>query len=80
MKSAWGLYGKDDELGFLNRQTDEIVTAAAKSEIQTGVRWVGSLPKFSEAASFLAPSAVSKGRESSYSICKMLTPCVAGYP
>lgn len=38
-KSAWGLYGKDDELGFLNRQTDEIVAAAAKSEIKTGVRY-----------------------------------------
>ncbi|PGH13694.1 hypothetical protein AJ80_06199 [Polytolypa hystricis UAMH7299] len=35
--SAWGLYGKDDQLGFLNRQTDEIVAEAAK-EIKTGVR------------------------------------------
>lgn len=35
--NAWGLYGETDELGFLNRQTDEIVAAAA-SEIKTGVR------------------------------------------
>ncbi|OJD13402.1 hypothetical protein AJ78_06136 [Emergomyces pasteurianus Ep9510] len=35
--SAWGLYGKDDQLGFLNRQTDAIVAEAAK-EIKTGVR------------------------------------------
>jgi hypothetical protein len=36
-KSAWGLYGKDDQLGFLNRLTDEVVREAAK-EIQTGTR------------------------------------------
>lgn len=36
--NAWGLYGDKDELGFLNRQTDEIVAAAAASEIKTGVR------------------------------------------
>lgn len=36
--SAWGLYGKDDQLGFLNRQTDAIVAEAAK-EIETGDRW-----------------------------------------
>jgi hypothetical protein len=36
--SAWGLYGDRDELGFLNRQTDEIIAAAAKSEIRTGTR------------------------------------------
>lgn len=36
--NAWGAYGPDDELGFLNRQTDEIVAAAAASEIKTGVR------------------------------------------
>ncbi|KAK2781586.1 hypothetical protein FQN52_001442 [Onygenales sp. PD_12] len=35
--SAWGLYGKADQLGFLNRQTDAIVAEAAK-EIKTGVR------------------------------------------
>ncbi|KAL2365258.1 hypothetical protein RJZ56_001765 [Blastomyces dermatitidis] len=35
--SAWGLYGKDDQLGFLNRQTDTIVVEAVK-EIKTGVR------------------------------------------
>ncbi|EER28306.1 hypothetical protein CPC735_061790 [Coccidioides posadasii C735 delta SOWgp] len=35
--SAWGLYGKDDQLGFLNRQTNETVKEAAK-EIQSGVR------------------------------------------
>ncbi|KAK6062413.1 hypothetical protein SCUP234_07321 [Seiridium cupressi] len=36
--SAWGLYGDQDELGFLNRLTDERVAAAAKNEIQTGYR------------------------------------------
>ncbi|KAF2167663.1 hypothetical protein M409DRAFT_65801 [Zasmidium cellare ATCC 36951] len=35
--NAWGLYGKDDQLGTLNRLTDDIVKAAA-SEIQTGTR------------------------------------------
>jgi hypothetical protein len=30
-------YGKDDELGFLNRLTNEIVLEAAK-EIKTGTR------------------------------------------
>ncbi|KAK7543158.1 hypothetical protein IWX49DRAFT_505921 [Phyllosticta citricarpa] len=35
--SAWGLYGKDDELGFLNRLTDDVVLAASK-EIKSGVR------------------------------------------
>ncbi|OIW30077.1 hypothetical protein CONLIGDRAFT_654392 [Coniochaeta ligniaria NRRL 30616] len=38
MHSAWGLYGEKDELGTLNRLTDERVAAAAKSEIRTGVR------------------------------------------
>ncbi len=45
--SAWGLYGDKDELGTLNRLTDERVAAAAKSEIQTGTRSVdmgSSLP------------------------------------
>ena len=36
--SAWGLYGKDDDLGTLNRLTDVLVLKAAKGEIQTGVR------------------------------------------
>ncbi|KAI5242772.1 hypothetical protein E4T42_07583 [Aureobasidium subglaciale] len=35
--NAWGLYGKDDELGFLNRLTDDLVKEAAK-EIQSGTR------------------------------------------
>ncbi|WPH02757.1 Hypothetical protein R9X50_00562500 [Acrodontium crateriforme] len=35
--NAWGLYGPKDELGTLNRLTDDIVAAAAK-EIQTGTR------------------------------------------
>jgi hypothetical protein len=37
--SAWGLYGEKDELGTLNRLTDERVAAAAKNEIRTGVRY-----------------------------------------
>jgi hypothetical protein len=36
--SAWGLYGATDELGTLNRLTDERVLAAAQSEIKTGAR------------------------------------------
>ena len=40
MYSAWGLYGENDELGTLNRLTDERVAAAAKDEIRTGVRYV----------------------------------------
>lgn len=36
--SAWGLYGDDDQLGTLNRLTDERVAAAARSEIQKGTR------------------------------------------
>lgn len=36
-RSAWGLYGKYDQLGFLNRLTDEVVLEAAK-EIKTGTR------------------------------------------
>ncbi|KAH6686214.1 hypothetical protein F5X68DRAFT_14376 [Plectosphaerella plurivora] len=36
--SAWGLYGPNDELGTLNRLTDERVLAAAQSEIRTGAR------------------------------------------
>ncbi|CAK7237306.1 hypothetical protein SEUCBS140593_009915 [Sporothrix eucalyptigena] len=41
--SAWGLYGSDDELGTLNRLTDEVVVAAA-SEIKTGKRFCLDLP------------------------------------
>lgn len=37
--SAWGLYGAKDELGTLNRLTDERVAAAARSEIRTGARY-----------------------------------------
>lgn len=40
--SAWGLYGDDDQLGTLNRLTDERVAAAAKNEIQKGTRYVFS--------------------------------------
>lgn len=36
--SAWGLYGKDDQLGTLNRLTDERVVVSAKWEIRSGVR------------------------------------------
>lgn len=35
--NAWGAYGADDELGFLNRQTDAVVADAA-SEVKTGTR------------------------------------------
>lgn len=38
--SAWGLYGDNDELGTLNRLTDERVAAAAKNEIHKGIRCV----------------------------------------
>jgi len=47
--NAWGLYGKDDELGALNLITPETVKAAAQ-EIQTGERvsldWYLNLPSF----------------------------------
>lgn len=36
--SAWGLYGPHDELGTLNRLTDELVAKTAAKEIKTGVR------------------------------------------
>jgi hypothetical protein len=36
--SAWGLYGDDDQLGTLNLLTPENTLAAAKGEIQTGIR------------------------------------------
>ncbi|KAI0024542.1 hypothetical protein F4780DRAFT_607489 [Xylariomycetidae sp. FL0641] len=42
--SAWGLYGDDDQLGTLNRLTDERVAAAAKGEIRTGRRISLNLP------------------------------------
>jgi hypothetical protein len=35
-------YGQKDELGFLNRLTDEVVLNAAK-EIKTGARYVKSI-------------------------------------
>ncbi|OTA91783.1 hypothetical protein M434DRAFT_75674 [Hypoxylon sp. CO27-5] len=37
-RAAWGLYGDKDELGTLNRLTDERVAAAARNEIKTGHR------------------------------------------
>lgn len=36
--SAWGLYGDDDQLGTLNRLSEEVVLRAAKEEIQRGER------------------------------------------
>jgi hypothetical protein len=36
--SAWGLWGKDDELGPLNYLTDELVLKTIKTEVKTGVR------------------------------------------
>ena len=36
--SAWGLYGEADELGTLNRLTNERVASAAKDEIRNGTR------------------------------------------
>lgn len=36
--SAWGLYGDKDELGTLNRITDEMVAGAAREEVKSGVR------------------------------------------
>lgn len=36
--NAWGLYGKDDQLGALNMLTPAVVAAAAASEIKTGDR------------------------------------------
>jgi hypothetical protein len=38
--SAWGLYGKEDQLGTLNRLTDDVVLRAAKEEIHSGTRSV----------------------------------------
>lgn len=46
--SAWGLWGKDDQLGTLNFLTEEVVREAAKTEIKEGVRiglnWVFGEP------------------------------------
>jgi len=36
--NAWGVYGENDEKGFLNRQTDELIKEAAASEVRTGTR------------------------------------------
>ena len=36
--NAWGAHGNEDERGFLNRQTDAVVAAAAASEIRSGIR------------------------------------------
>jgi hypothetical protein len=41
--NAWGLWGKDDELGMLNLITPEVVAAAA-SEIKDGLRISLDLP------------------------------------
>jgi hypothetical protein len=41
--SAWSFYGDDDELGALNRLTDERVVEAAKGEVRSGVRYVTGL-------------------------------------
>ncbi len=42
--NAWGLYGEDDERGFLNRQTDGMVKMAAEGEIRSGKRLVNMVP------------------------------------
>ncbi|KAI9844280.1 MAG: hypothetical protein M1837_005690 [Sclerophora amabilis] len=57
--SAWGLYGKDDELGTLNRQTDEIVLAA-KNEIKTGTRISLNWPLDAQNAPFFGRQAFHK--------------------
>ncbi|KAF5650315.1 hypothetical protein F25303_4456 [Fusarium sp. NRRL 25303] len=51
--NAWGLWGKDDQLGTLNYLTDEIVGQAARENFKTGARlslnWSmkgASYPKF----------------------------------
>ncbi|KAL8832235.1 MAG: hypothetical protein Q9170_004956 [Blastenia crenularia] len=41
--SAWGIYGPDDQLGTLNRLTDELTAKAAREEIRTGLRQTVSL-------------------------------------
>ena len=40
--SAWGLNGRDDELGTLNRLTNKRVVEAAKAEIKSGERSVNA--------------------------------------
>ncbi|KAL1970762.1 hypothetical protein VTN77DRAFT_2596 [Rasamsonia byssochlamydoides] len=37
--NAWGLFGKDDQLGMLNLLTPEVVAAAAREEIREGIRF-----------------------------------------
>ncbi|KAI1044119.1 hypothetical protein LB505_010528 [Fusarium chuoi] len=51
--NAWGLWGKDDQLGTLNYLTDEVVGQAARENFKTGARlslnWSmkgASYPKF----------------------------------
>jgi len=59
-RSAWGLYGYEDQLGTLNRLTDERVAAAAKGEIKTGARYVTRLmnkPHPADSESELKPGA-----------------------
>ena len=36
--SAWGLYGLNDQLGTLNRLSDELVARTAAEEIRSGKR------------------------------------------
>ncbi|EFQ29806.1 uncharacterized protein GLRG_04950 [Colletotrichum graminicola M1.001] len=52
--SAWGLYGDKDELGTLNRLTDERVAAAARTEIKTGARVSLNWPLTAQPAPFFA--------------------------
>lgn len=37
--NAWGLFGKDDQLGMLNLLTPEVVATAAREEIREGLRF-----------------------------------------
>lgn len=37
-RSAWGRWGKDDQLGTLNYLTDELVLKTIHSEIKSGQR------------------------------------------
>ncbi|KIM95449.1 hypothetical protein OIDMADRAFT_45284 [Oidiodendron maius Zn] len=50
--SAWGVYGSDDELGTINRLTDDVVMRA-KEEIQRGVRISLNLPLNAQRGSML---------------------------
>ena len=43
--SAWGLYGEDDQLGTLNRLTDETVLRSARDEIRSGFRFASIHPR-----------------------------------